>query len=139
MSDILCHYRDGVTFKNTEASATIPANSVAVVDTATAGGAKLPAGASSTASIAGFTESPVVPGEPGVFYRGEVVWLRCTAAAIAIGDKVVIGDANGRIMAKPADATTQGISIVGTALEACSGTVDTIIAVLAQIQSNYAS
>ncbi len=126
------------TFVSGEASDAIAKWRVAVLHT-TEGQVVNPSGASSIEKIAGATEAEITYGAAGALIMSGIVYLQATAAAIAIGATVVIGDNVGRIMTKPAGASTQGIAIVGTALSAASGSVDDVVKVFLQIRNEFAT
>jgi hypothetical protein len=126
------------TFVSGEASDAIAKWRIAVLHT-TEGQIVNPSGASSIEKIAGATEAAISAGAAAAIIMSGIVYLQATAAAIAIGDTVVIGDNVGRIMAKPINTTTQGIAIVGVALSAASGTVDDVVKVFLTIRNEYAT
>lgn len=125
------------TFTNNETSSTISKYRVAILDTASEGGVKLPSGASSVEKIAGVADADVEAGKTGNFVFSGIAY--CDAnAAISLGDVVVIAATTGRIMSKAAGATAQGLAIVGVALRAAGAQGD-IIPVFLQIHNEYAS
>lgn len=126
------------TFVSGEASDAIAKWRVAVLHT-TEGQIVNPSGASSVEKIAGATEAAIAAGAAAAIIMTGIVYLQATAAAIAIGDTVVIGDNVGRIMTKPAGATTQGIAVVGVALSAASGTVDDVVKVFLTTRNEFAT
>lgn len=126
------------TFVSGEASDAIAKWRIAVLHT-TEGQIVNPSGASSIEKIAGATEAQIDAGDAGAIIMSGIVYLQATAAAISIGDTVVVGDNVGRIMAKPINTTTQGIAIVGVALSAASGTVDDVVKVFLQIRNEFAT
>ena len=125
------------TYTSQEASSEISKNRVAVIDESNEGGVTLPSGASSVERIAGIAIADTAAGETAGFVFAGITMVEANAA-IALGDVVVIAAATGRIMSKPAGATTQGIAVVGVALRAADAQGDEI-PVLLQIRNEYAS
>jgi len=125
------------TFVNGEASSTISQYRVAILDTTTEGQVKLPSGANSVEKIAGVTEADISATRAGSLVIAGIAY--CTAAAaISIGDVLVIADTAGRVRPKASGATAQGLAIVGVALGTATTSGDQL-PVMLEIRNAYAS
>ena len=125
------------TYTNNESTDDIEQYRVAIIDTSAEGGVKLPSGASSVEKIAGIAMAETAAGETADFMFTGIAYVEAHAA-FSIGDTLVIGADTGRVMVKPAGATTQGIAIVGVALRAASAQGD-VVPVLLQISNEFSS
>ena len=125
------------TYTNNETTSTIEQYRVAILDTTTEGGAKLPSGASSVEKIAGVATAEIAAAEVGNFTFSGIAYVEANTT-ISLGDTLVIAATTGRVMSKPAGATTQGIAIVGVALRAATAQGD-IIPCMLQISNEFSS
>jgi len=105
-----------------------------VVTSSTKDECQYPSGASSVETMIGATSEQIADGKYGTVYTSGIVYLTA-GASVSIGDKLVTADSAGRVKPKPAGATTQGIIIVGKALEAASSSGDIIAVQLVGINA----
>jgi hypothetical protein len=124
-------------FTNSEASSAIGQYRVAVLDTAADNSAKLPAGANTIVPLAGVAIAEAAAGEQVSLVFAGIAYV-VAYAAFDRGAILVVGDSAGRVAAKAAGATAQGLSIVGVAQKAAGAQGD-IVPCLLQIHNEYAS
>ena len=85
------------TYTNNETTSAIEQYRVAILDTTTEGGAKLPSGASSVEKIAGVATAEIAAAEVGNFTFSGIAYVEANTT-ISLGDTLVIAATTGRVM-----------------------------------------
>ncbi len=125
------------TFSLKAGEATLGRYCVAVLDSATEGVVKNPSG-ENDGKIAGVLRDVTLEaGETGLFQVAGIAKVKA-AAAVAIGDLLVVADAQGRVKAKGTSSNPSGAGIVGRALSG-AGEEDTVVKCILCIPSEFSS